>query len=552
MLEPLRIAERTAVLELTQPLDGAIELTRVHALRCRFATEAFRVLATQPEFARELFRRARRIHPAVVAGGRRLPGRHAAVGHTTIRHAAGARRTVRVAAATAVRLLAALLALALSLALLLALFVSHALAQRLQPLHQCPCALQRAFLRARRRLARHRARGRPEPIRHVLQILADLSFELRRVLGRATANHLLAEVDLVGHPRVTNGLRRFTQLARRLGLITTRFTRQPIGVGFECAYVLPQRILLLAQPPLLFVARVRRRALHLLHTLGDLLLTRLEIARAVGQLLHPTIELVGARALEIARGPVQLFERGIALSRRPARRPTHGIGRLLQALRSVAEFRVVLLARQALQPTRLFFGLTRQLTLRPAVGLLSLRALLTALLSAATARRRTATAARRATALLLAQPLTHRFGLTLHSLVFLLLPLGELPQLPQRFVDRLLRALLRLRLLLHGFVLVAQLVILQFEQVGQIFRLLSASATTTTAAAATAHLYLHVAVQRFGALQMLQGLLLEWQRISAATTSQLFLGQLHRSGGRFRFHADLGEHRVAGRQTALF
>ena len=99
MLEPLRIAERAAVLELAQPLDGAIELTRVHALRCRFATEAFRVLATQPEFARELFRRARRIHPADVAGGRRLPGRHAAVGHTAIGHAAGARRTVLVAAA---------------------------------------------------------------------------------------------------------------------------------------------------------------------------------------------------------------------------------------------------------------------------------------------------------------------------------------------------------------------------------------------------------------------------------------------------------------------
>ena len=52
-----------------------------------------------------------------------------------------------------------------------------------------------------------------------------------------------------------------------------------------------------------------------------------------------------------------------------------------------------------------------------------------------------------ATALLLAKPLTHRLGLTLHPLVLLLLTLGELTQLLQGFIDGLLRALLRLRLL---------------------------------------------------------------------------------------------------------
>ena len=69
----------------------------------------------------------------------------------------------------------------------------------------------------------------------------------------------------------------------------------------------------------------------------------------LGQLLHAAREVVRARALEIARRTIQRLQCRIALRRRPARRATHGVGRLLQALRGVAEFRVVLLARQALQ-----------------------------------------------------------------------------------------------------------------------------------------------------------------------------------------------------------
>ena len=108
-----------------------------------------------------------------------------------------------------------------------------------------------------------------------------------------------------------------------------------------------------------------------------------------------------------------------------------------------------------------------------------------------------------------------------------------------------------MRLLLHGLVLIAQLVILQFEQVGQVLRLLSA-ATTTTAAATTAHLHLHVAVQRLRTLQMLQRLLLQRQCVGATSTAQLLFGQLHRGRGRFGFRADLGKQRVAGGKPALF
>ena len=290
----------------------------------------------------------------------------------------------------------------------------------------------------------------------------------------------------------------------------------------------------------------------MLHALGDLLLTRLEIPRALSQLLYTTIQFVGPRAFEIARRPVQRFQCRIALRGGSARGATHGVGRLLQALRGVTQLRVVLLARQPLQSACVFLGLTRQLPLRPAVGLLTLRALLATLLTATSATRRTATAARRTTTLFLPQPLTHRFSLTLHPLILLLLPLRELSQLLQRFVDGLLCALLRLRLLLHGFVLIAELVVLELEQVGQVLRLLSAATTTAASTATAAHLHLHVAVQRLRALQMLQCLLLEWQRVGATSTAQLLLGQLHRGRCRLGLHTDLGEHRVAGREPALF
>ena len=97
--------------------------------------------------------------------------------------------------------------------------------------------------------------------------------------------------------------------------IATGLSGQAIGVDFEFAHVVAQRVLLLTQPALLFVARVRRGALHRLHALGDLLLTRLEIPRALGQLLHAAIEFLGPRAFEIARCPVQLFQRRVTLRR---------------------------------------------------------------------------------------------------------------------------------------------------------------------------------------------------------------------------------------------
>ena len=50
---------------------------------------------------------------------------------------------------------------------------------------------------------------------------------------------------------------------------------------------------------------------------------------------------------------------------------------------------------------------------------------------------------------------------------------------------------------------------------------------------------------------MLQGLLLQRQGVGTTAATQLLFGQLHRGRCRFGFHADLGEHRVAGRQAAL-
>ena len=50
---------------------------------------------------------------------------------------------------------------------------------------------------------------------------------------------------------------------------------------------------------------------------------------------------------------------------------------------------------------------------------------------------------------------------------------------------------------------------------------------------------------------MLQGLLLERQRIAAAPATQLLFGQLHQGGRSLSFHANPGEHRVARREAAL-
>ena len=78
-----------------------------------------------------------------------------------------------------------------------------------------------------------------------------------------------------------------------------------------------------------------------------------------------------------------------------------------------------------------------------------------------------------------------------------------------------------MRLLLHGLVLIAQLVDFQPEQIGEVFRFLLLTAATTTAALLLlpAHLHLHIAVECFRALQSLQGPLFFWQRVATNAAS---------------------------------
>ncbi len=108
-----------------------------------------------------------------------------------------------------------------------------------------------------------------------------------------------------------------------------------------------------------------------------------------------------------------------------------------------------------------------------------------------------------------------------------------------------------LRLLLHRFVLVAQLVGLEAEQVGEILGALLLLSAATTAAAATAHLHLHVAVQGFGALQMLQRTLLTRECARTLRTAQLFLGALELHAGGVELPLDLRERRVVGGNATI-
>ena len=214
------------------------------------------------------------------------------------------------------------------------------------------------------------------------------------------------------------------------------------------------------------------------------------------------------------------------MRRRTVARALHRIGRLLQLLRRFREFGRVLLTRQPLQAPRFFFRLLCHF----------------ALTTATTTRTR-----------LFPQFLTHRISHALHAVVFLLLALGELLQAIQRLINFLLCLLLLCLLLLHRFVLIAQLVNFEREQVSEIFRFLLCAAATTAATLLllAAHLHLHIAIQRFGTLQMLQGLLFWRQRITHPVLHQLFFRTLHRNNGRVEFTRNQREQRVRAGDHAL-
>ena len=129
-----------------------------------------------------------------------------------------------------------------------------------------------------------------------------------------------------------------------------------------------------------------------------------------------------------------------------------------------------------------------------------------------------------------------------------MLPCGELPQALERLIHFLCAP--RGGLLLHGLVLVAHAIVLEFEQVREVLGALAA-ATAATAATRLALLHLHIAIERIGALEVAERALLEGERRTPIALAEVLLGGLHLLGGAHQRVVDLLEHRVTARDAAL-
>ena len=170
------------------------------------------------------------------------------------------------------------------------------------------------------------------------------------------------------------------------------------------------------------------------------------------------------------------------------RRLPHLVGRVLEPARRIGEWLRLPFTREPFELSRRLFRFLRQLPPIVAAG------------SAALAH------------------LTEAVGFALRPHVLLHLARRELPQFLSGFVERrrcgILLALLGGLATLHGLVLIAQPVLLQLKDVGEI---LSIGATATTAAASTATallllLNLYLAEHRLGASEFGERLLLTGQR----------------------------------------
>ena len=187
------------------------------------------------------------------------------------------------------------------------------LSQRLHPLHQLTCVLERPLLRAGRRLPAKRPDRLAQILRRFGDVVADLSLERIRVLRRPTAHHALRELDLVLHPLVADRLRRLAQPIRGVRLLTATFAREPIRFGLQPRDVPAERILAGVQIALTFDTVGAGRALHLANVLSDLTLPLFDFVGALGEFLHALLQPGIARILDPARRPLQFLERCIPL-----------------------------------------------------------------------------------------------------------------------------------------------------------------------------------------------------------------------------------------------
>ena len=261
-----------------------------------------------------------------------------------------------------------------------------------------------------------------------------------------------------------------------------------------------------------------------------------ELTGAAGQTLDRLPLGRGLRSFNVLRRLAQSVECGAPLLARTGRGLSHRIRGFLQPARGLGELGGILVAREFLELARLLLHLTGEVALRTAGrataarrarqllrGARSLAALLTAacltrtLLAAALLSTTLLTRALLAAPLLLTSSLLQRFRHALLPIVLLLLPRGELLQLFLRRIERLLRGARRLGA--RCFVLVLQLVGLQFEQVGKVLRAGAAtSATTASTTAAAPHR--DITIGGVGRLQVLQRPLLGGNRVAHHVTTR--------------------------------
>jgi hypothetical protein len=136
------------------------------------------------------------------------------------------------------------------------------------------------------------------------------------------------------------------------------------------------------------------------------------------------------------------------------------------------------------------------------------------------------------------------------AIVLLLLPRRELAKLLQRLVDLVVCLLLLLLLLaaLHRLVLIAETVLLQLEDVGQVLCVRAIAAATT---ATTAHRDLDLAEHCFRALQLLERELFRRQRCLRRSVGERLLGRVHRGRRLGKNVGDLLPVAVGARDAAL-
>src|SRR5690606_6194843 len=277
----------------------------------------------------------------------------------------------------------------------------------------------------------------------------------------------------------------FLEAPRCIALIVARGTGEAVDLLLELGDLLHLLFLLLDQPARLFRALCARHALKTVHTLGDRALLACELLRAVECLLCLLFQRFTLAPLQPPARLFQFVQCGVRVRRvaaaRIRRAPPHLVRGLLHLTRDFGEARLLRFTRQPLQLPRRLLRLLSQLTLT----------------------------LRTAAATLLVLP--HR-RLLAQSLVLLLLATCKLTQPLERGIDFVLVLCLLLFAALHRFVLVAQLVTLQLEQVGQILRVRRPAATTAAAALLLIERDLHLAEQRLGTLQLLERPLLGAER----------------------------------------